>query len=93
MSCPYINPSTHTCLNCNLDACDGGKSKDTAAKQKRHYYRHLADMRSYHRNYQSENYDTKVNTEKCRLHREKYPEKKRQYDHERYLKGKERQAG
>ncbi len=86
MKCPYINPTPDICLNCILTACDGGKSKDTAQKQKRHYYRHLDKMRKYHREYQRENYDTQKNTEMCRKYRNNNPEKKKQYDRERYLR-------
>lgn len=94
MKCPYTNPPPRQCLKCDFHGCDGGKSKDTAQKQKRHYYRHIDRMRKYHRDYQHEIYDTKTNTEKCRQHREKHPDQKKNYDHERYERLKrERQAG
>jgi hypothetical protein len=94
MKCPFINPSVSQCLNCDLDGCDGGESKSTAEKQKRHYHRNISKMRMYHRNYQQVCYDKAKNTEKCRKHREKYPDKKKIYDHERYERLKrERQAG
>ena len=93
MKCPYINPTVSQCLTCSFEECDGGKSKDTKEKQKRHYYRHLEKMRNYHRCYQKSKYNTEVNTEKCKKYREKNIEQKRKYDHERYERLKrERQA-
>ncbi len=88
MKCPYINPTPDVCLKCELTGCDGGKDSDTKEKQRRHYQKHIVRMRKYHRDYQKSTYNTCKNTEKCRQWREKNLDKKKQYDHERYLRKK-----
>jgi hypothetical protein len=92
MTCPYINPSIQQCENCPLPDCDRDEHQDDREKCKKHYYKDIEASRVYHRDYEREKYDTVKNTKKCRAFRARYPEKKKAYDHERYLQRKERQV-
>lgn len=92
MNCPYSNPTIQQCEKCPLDDCYRDEKQDDREKCKKHYYKDLESSRKYHRDYRKERYDTETNTVNCRKYRN--PEKKKEYDHERYLRLKrERQAG
>ena len=56
--------------------------------QNNRYHSNINVARAYHRDYEKNHYDTKKNTEECRKQREKNPDKKKEYDRERYKKKK-----